>query len=101
MDKLLRTQIVNEVSQSVALATETYKEEWVNGDQLIALFGMFTKGWLKTYGHLLPRTRAEVTEQDGRKRTTAWAYPRHKIARMVANNEIKHLTLKNCIRLSP
>ena len=101
MDKLLRTQIVNEVSQSVALAMETYKEEWVNGDQLIALFGMFTKGWLKTYGHLLPRTRAEVTEQDGRKRTTAWAYPRHKIARMVANNEIKHLTLKNCIRLSP
>ena len=94
MDKLLRTQIVNEVSQSVALAMETYKEEWVNGDQLIALFGMFTKGWLKTYGHLLPRTRAEVTEQDGRKRTTEWSYPRHKIARMVANNEIKHLTLK-------
>lgn len=101
MDKLLRTQIVNEVSQSVTLAMETYKEEWISGDQLIAYFGMFTKGWLKTYGHLLPRTRAEVTEQDGRKRTTAWAYPRHKIARMVANNEIKHLTLKNCIRLSP
>lgn len=101
MDKLLRTQIVNEVSQSVAFAMETYKEEWVNGDQLIAHFGMFTKGWLKTYGHLLPRTRAEVTEQDGRKRTTAWAYPRHKIARMVANNEIKHLTLKNCIHISP
>lgn len=93
MDRLLRAQIVAEVNASVATALETYNEEWVNGEQLISYFGMFTKGWLKSYGHLLPRTRAEVQKADGTKCTTAWAYPRHKIARMIEKGEIKQLNL--------
>ena len=52
---------------------------------------MFTPNWLKLYGHLLPRTRAEVAEQSGERHVTGWCYPVGKIGRMIESGEIKRL----------
>lgn len=91
MDKLLRTEIINEVKRSMREALEVANERWINGDELCQQFQMFSPSWLKLNGHLLPRTRAEVTGNDGRTTGTRWAYPQHKIARMVADGSIKSL----------
>ena len=90
MDRLLRAEIVAEVKRSMAEALEVANERWLSGDELCAQFGMFNRAWLKTYGKFLPRQRAEVTE-DGKTTVTRWAYPQHKIARMIAENTIKNL----------
>lgn len=90
MDRLLRAEIVAEVKRGMAEALEVANERWMSADELCAQFAMFTPSWLKTYGKFLPRQRAEVI--DGEKITsTRWAYPQHKIARMIAENTIKNL----------
>ena len=64
-------------------------EVWLCEDELIKQFQMFSKGWLKAYGDRLPRQRAEVTD-DGVK-VSRWAYPQHRIARMIQEGTIKEL----------
>ena len=90
MDRLLRAEIVAEVKRGMADALEVANERWLSGDELCQQFAMFTPSWLKTYGKFLPRQRAEVNE-DGKTTTSRWAYPQHKIARMIAENSIKNL----------
>ena len=90
MDRLLRAEIVAEVKRSMTDILEVANEKWLSGDDLCAQFAMFTPSWLKTYGKFLPRQRAEVTEH-GKTTTSRWAYPQHKIARMIAENSIKNL----------
>lgn len=92
MDKLLRTEIVAEVKRGMRDYMEMANERWITGDELCQQFQMFSPSWLKNYGHLLPRTRAEVTDAQGNTSGTRWAYPQHKIARMIAENEIKKLS---------
>lgn len=90
MDRLLRAEIVSEVKRSMNEILEVANEKWLTAEELCAQFGMFTPSWLKTYGKFLPRQRAEV--MDGDKVTASrWAYPQHRIARMIADNEIKSL----------
>ena len=89
MDKLLRTEIIAEVKRSMAEVSEMYNEIWLTGDKLSERFGMFNPGWLKAYGDRLPRQRAEVMD-DGVK-VSRWAYPQHKIARMIQDGTIKQL----------
>lgn len=91
MDRLLRAEIVSEVKRSMNEILEVANERWLTADELCAQFGMFTPSWLKCYGDRLPRQRAEVTDADGRRVSTRWAYPQHKIARMIADNSIKGL----------
>ena len=91
MDRLLRAEIVAEVKRSMTEALEVANERWLTGDDLCKQFGMFTPSWLKTYGKLLPRQRAEVTDENGTIMASRWAYPQHKIARMIASNEIKQI----------
>lgn len=96
MDKLLRTEIVNEVKRSMREALEVANERWINGEELCNQFQMFSPSWLKSYGHLLPRTRAEVTDTKSSKDKpigTHWAYPQHRIARMIAENQIKNFII--------
>ena len=93
MDKLLRTEIINEVKHSMREALEVANERWITGDELSNQFQMFSPSWLKNYGHLLPRTRAEVSDIKGNMTGTRWAYPQHRIARMIAENEIKNLII--------
>jgi hypothetical protein len=90
MDKLLRIEIINEVKHSMQESLEVANERWIYGDELSKQFQMFSPAWLKAYGHLLPRTRSEVSDK-GRVTCTRWAYPQHRIARMIAEGEIKKL----------
>lgn len=90
MDAKLRLQIAQEVRAALTQALEGANEVWLTGEQLTKQFGFFTKSWLKTYGHTLPRTQAVVNAKDGEHKT-GWCYPQHKIQRMIQNGEIKGL----------
>ena len=89
MDRILRAAIVAEVKQSMMDALEVANERWLTARELCDQFQMFSPGWLKAYGERLPRQRAEV--QDGGVKTSRWAYPQHKIARMIQDGTIKEL----------
>ena len=88
MDRLLRAEIVSEVKRSMTEILEVANERWMTGDELCQQFQMFTPSWLKSYGQFLPRQRAEISGKSSR-----WAYPQHKIARMIASGEIKGLSI--------
>lgn len=83
MDRVLRSEIVNEVKRATIEAFELYNERYLTAEQLCDQFGMFTLSWLKTYGERLPRTKIGSSNR--------WAYPQHKIARMIADGSIKDL----------
>ena len=89
MDRLLRNEIVEEVRRSMTEILEVANERWLTGDELCEQFGMFSKGWLKAYGDRLPRQRAEVMDEGVK--TSRWAYPQHRIARMIQDGSIKEL----------
>ena len=89
MDRILRAEIVAEVKRSMIDIMETANEKWITGEELCRQFQMFSPRWLKTYGERLPRQRAEV--QDGGVKVSRWAYPMHKIARMINEETIKEL----------
>ena len=94
MDRILRAAIIAEVKQSMMDALEVANERWLTARELCDQFQMFSPSWLKEYGHLLPRTRAEVSSNEGTK-CSRWAYPQHKIARMIADGTIKGIQ-NNC-----
>ena len=89
MDRTLRAEIVAEVRRSMTEIMETANARWLSGDELCEQFPMFSKGWLKAYGERLPRQRAEVS--DNGMKVSRWAYPQHKIARMIQEGTIKQL----------
>ena len=89
MDARLRAEIVTEVRKSMTEILEVANERWLTGDELCQQFQMFSPGWLKAYGDRLPRQRAEVMD-DGIK-VSRWAYPQHRIARMIHAGTIKEL----------
>ena len=93
MDRLLRQEIVSEVRRSMEEILEVANERWLTGEELCAQFQMFSPSWLKSYGQFLPRQRSEVTK-DGKTAASRWAYPQHKIARMIQNGDIKSLHVK-------
>lgn len=88
MDRLLRAEIVAEVRQAQMELAEIYREEWVTADRLSERLGMFSTAWLKRYGYLLPRERAEVVE-GAEMHATRWAYPLHKIQRLLMEGRLK------------
>jgi hypothetical protein len=95
MDKHLKAEIVATVNQAMMEAHETYKEKWLTDEQLCDHIGVFTKRWLKDHGHLLPRTRAEWSDEKGVGHNTSWVYPLHRVQRMLADGEIKRLRIIN------
>ena len=70
---------------------EMYDEVWLTEKELIAQFGIFTHDWLKKYGQCLKPARAIVVDEQGVERRSGWAYPKHKIQRMIASGEIMKL----------
>ena len=70
---------------------EMYDEVWLTEKELIAQFGIFTHDWLKKYGQCLQPARAIVVDEQGVERRSGWAYPKHKIQRMIATGEIMKL----------
>lgn len=93
MDKMLRIEVVNELRAVMTDVLEASKEQWVTADQLSAQVSCFSKTWLKEFGKSLPRTRAIVTDENGIQHMSSWAYPLHRIQRMLLNNEVKQLKI--------
>ena len=79
------------VRRAVEEEREMYDEVWLTEKQLLEQFGMFTHDWLKKYGHCLQPARAIVVDEQGVERRSGWAYPKHKIQRMIASGEIMKL----------
>lgn len=91
MDRLLRAEIIATVRQTMQEVLEGADEVWLKPKQLLEQFGMLNQEWLDTNGHLLPREYASVIWPDGKEVNTRYAYPKHKINRMIMNGELKGL----------
>ena len=80
------------VRRAVEEEREMYDEVWLTEKQLLEQFGMFTHDWLKKYGQCLQPARAIVVDEKGIEHPTqGWAYPKHRIQRMIASGEIMKL----------
>lgn len=90
MDRKLREEIVAEVQKAVEVAMEIYEERWITSDELLERFQMFTRDWLRRYGWKLPRERVQI-EINNITKSTRWAYPQHKIERMIADGSMRLL----------
>lgn len=91
LDKEVELAIMRQIKQAVQNVIEQSEEVYVTGRELSKRLQMFTPNWLKSYGHLLPRTQAVITHDNGQTHVTGWCYPLHKIQRMVEDGEIKRL----------
>ena len=89
MDRILRAQIVAEVKQSMMDALEVANERWLTASELCEQFQMITPSWIKEHGHKLPRAKFTTKGKDGREKSTHYGYPQHKIARMIAEGNIR------------
>ena len=90
LDKETRTAIAAEIREALDAALRV-SDDYVSGKELGRKYQMFSASWLKSYGHLLPRTRAVVTGKDGRQHMSGWCYPVGRIGRMIESGEIKRL----------
>ena len=88
-DELNELKLV--LRRAVEEEREMYDEVWLTEKELITQFGMFTHDWLKKYGHCLQPARAIVVDEHGVERRSGWAYPKHKIQRMISSGEIMKL----------
>jgi hypothetical protein len=80
------------VRRAIEEEREMYDELWLTEKQLLEQFGMFTHDWLKKYGQSLQPARAIVVDEKGTEHPTqGWAYPKHRIQRMIASGEILKL----------
>ena len=89
MDRMLRAEIIATVRQTMQEVMEGADEVWLKPKQLLEQFGMLSQEWLDTNGHLLPREYASVIWPDGDEKCTRWAYPKHKINRMIKEGKLK------------
>lgn len=90
--RLLRAEVTATVKDAVKSAMEVYEERWLTKEELIRQFGVFSESWLKKYGKMLPRVRVTV-EDGGESVVSRWAYPQHRIARMLAGDEVRFVTM--------
>ena len=90
MDRILRAQVIATVRDTMREMLEGADEVWLTAEKLSERFGMLSPEWLRRYGELLPRERAEVST-DGETKVTRWAYPAHKINRMIKEGKLKEL----------
>ena len=90
LDKETRIAIAAEVREALDAALRV-SDDYVSGKELGRKYQMFSVSWLKSYGHLLPRTRAVVTGKDGWQHASGWCYPVGRIGRMIESGEIKRL----------
>ena len=91
MDRMLRAEIIATVRETMREMLEGADEVWLKPKQLLEQFGMFSQEWLDRNGDLLPREYASVVLPDGDEKCTRWAYPKHKINRMIMEGKLKGL----------
>lgn len=97
-DRTLVNSIIGLVNRGIEKAVagilakrQEDEERWVTGKTLGTYIETMTDSWLKDNGHTLPRTRAEIENEDGSVTTGHWLYPLHAIEKMLWNGDIKHL----------
>lgn len=91
-------EIKSVVRRAMEEQMEMYSEVWLTGDELVKVFGTFTKSWLKRYGHSFrDRRQVTVTDEKGEKHVSGWLYPRNKIQRMFATGEIEDLRCRSVV----
>ena len=88
----MRAKIVATVRATMTEVLEGADEVWLTPEEFCKTFGMFTKEWLARYGELLPREKARMVMQDGTvKETRSWAYPKHRINRMIQEGKLREM----------
>ena len=92
MDRILRAEIVATVKQTMTEVLEGADEVWLSPEDFCKTFGMFSMEWLRRNGELLPREKAGVVMADGTvKETRSWAYPKHRINRMIREGMLRQM----------
>ena len=91
MDRIFEAKLLALIDRKMTERLEGADEVWLKPKQLLEQFGMLSQDWLDTNGHLLPREYASVIWPDGDEKCTRYAYPKHKINRMIMNGELKGL----------
>lgn len=89
ISNLEKMEIASVIRSTIRKAMEEERETYVTGEELCRKFQMFTAGWLKDYGHLLPRAKAIVIFKDtGKEHKTGYVYPVNKIRHLIRDNKI-------------
>ena len=91
MDTLLKAEIVGTVNRAMREILEGMEEKWVSQKELSAQISFFTKGWIRYYGHLLPREMVQLRDENGVFKATGWGYPLHKIERMLMEGKFRDM----------
>ena len=95
MDRMLRAEIVATVRQTVAEVLEGADEVWLSPDEFCKTFGMFSPEWLRRHGELLPREKVRIVMEDGTvKESRSWAYPKHRINRLIREGKLREIRLQ-------
>lgn len=89
MDRMLRAEIIVTVRQTLKDVLEGAEEVWLTKEQMVERFGMFSEEWMRKNAQLLPREYASVIWPDGKEKCTRWAYPQHKIQRLIREGKLK------------
>lgn len=92
---MLRAEIIATVRQTVAEVMEGADEIWLSPDEFCKTFGMFSPEWLRRHGELLPREKVGIVMEDGTvKESRSWAYPKHKINRLIREGKLREIRLR-------
>ena len=91
MDRIFEAKLLALIDRKMTERLEGADEVWLKPKQLLEQFGMLSQEWLDTNGHLLPREYASVIWPGDKEVCTRYAYPKHKINRMIMNGELKGL----------
>ena len=91
MDRIFEAKLLALIDRKMTERLEGADEVWLRPKQLLEQFGMLSQEWLDRNGELLPREYASVIWPDGEEKCTRWAYPKHKINRMIQEGKLKGL----------
>lgn len=88
-----KREITATVNNAVRRALESIEERWICEAEFLDTFQMFNARWMKHNGHLLPRAKVTIIDENGKSHGTRFAYPKHKINNMIENNQITFMKL--------
>ena len=91
MDRIFEAKLLALIDRKLTERLEGADEVWLKPKQFLEQFGMFSQEWLDENGQLLPREYASVIWPDQKEHCTRYAYPKHKINRMIQEGKLKGL----------
>lgn len=91
MDRIFEAKLLALIDRKMTERLEGADEVWLKPKQLLEQFGMLSQEWLDKYAELLPREPASIIWPDGVEECTRWAYPKHKINRMIQEGKLKYM----------